>query len=260
MDAIRTRKFLGSTIYDADIEIGRIKYLIIDKNFIKSEQGHDFFVEDMVHIITTGIADRLIYITEVFVHKDYRLRYFGTELIQTLIDAYDDCALILRASALICEYPEEPTPDELNDIVSSLIPFFNKNGFVSINQYCGFEHSEAMLCIRNDIGRDVFYSLLVDGRLSKPIIPPNKNIYTWKDVVKINGNIYAEEAPISGEMDDDGHYQIDEFMDAVAKKYKVSVDDIQTYMMDDIHFNAENLPFDAEACGCYINGIGEWLI
>ena len=88
----------------------------------------------------------------------------------------------------------------------------------------------------------------------------NKIIYTWKDIVEINGVHYAEEFEISGIMDDENTYQIDEFFIAVAEKHQVDVDEIKTYMMDDIDFNAKNLPFGAEDCGCYINGIPEWFI
>lgn len=87
-----------------------------------------------------------------------------------------------------------------------------------------------------------------------------KNKYTWKDVVKVNGKITTEEFEISGEMDDEDTYQIDDFLVAVAQKYGVDVDDVETYMMDDIDFNPENLPYGAEECGCYINGVAEWLL
>lgn len=87
-----------------------------------------------------------------------------------------------------------------------------------------------------------------------------KNKYTWKDVVKVNGKITIEEFEISGKMDDEDTYQIDDFLVAVAQKYRVDVDDVETYMMDDIDFNPENLPYGAEECGCYINGVAEWLL
>lgn len=88
----------------------------------------------------------------------------------------------------------------------------------------------------------------------------NKNKYTWKDVVKVNGKITAEEFEISGVMDDDDVYQIDDFLKAVAQKYGVDIDDVETYMMDDIDFNPSELPYGAEECGCYINGVAEWLL
>lgn len=88
----------------------------------------------------------------------------------------------------------------------------------------------------------------------------SSNKYTWKDVVKVNGKISTEEFEISGVMDDEDVYQIDDFLEAVAQKYGVDVDDVETYMMDDIEFNSEELPFGAEDCGCYINGVAEWLL
>lgn len=88
----------------------------------------------------------------------------------------------------------------------------------------------------------------------------SNNKYTWKDVVKVNGKISTEEFEISGVMDNEDVYQIDDFLKAVAQKYRVDVDDVETYMMDDIEFNPEELPYGAEACGCYINGVAEWLL
>lgn len=87
-----------------------------------------------------------------------------------------------------------------------------------------------------------------------------KNKYTWKDVVKVNGKITTEEFEISGEMDDEDTYQIDDFLVAVAQKYGVDVDDVETYMMDNIKFDPEELSYGAEECGCYINGVAEWLL
>ena len=88
----------------------------------------------------------------------------------------------------------------------------------------------------------------------------SKNKYMWKDIVKVNGKIYPEEFEISGEMDDENTYCIGDFLDAVSQKYGVDTDDVETYMMDDIEFNPKELPFGAEECGCYINGVAEWLI
>lgn len=31
-------------------------------------------------------------------------------------------------------------------------------------------------------------------------------------------------------------------------------------MMDNIEFDPATVPFGAEACGCYVDGIEEWLI
>ena len=84
--------------------------------------------------------------------------------------------------------------------------------------------------------------------------------HTWKDIVCINGEIFAEEFSISGKMDNDDTYQVDDFIESVAKKHGVSADEMETYMLDGIDFNSQELPFGAEECGCYINGIAEWLM
>lgn len=86
--------------------------------------------------------------------------------------------------------------------------------------------------------------------------------FIWKDIVNVNGMISAEAYPISGKMTDDDHYEIDDFLTSVAKKYDVAVDDVKTYMMDNIEFDPKTLPlpFGAEDCGCYVNGIAEWLV
>ena len=86
-------------------------------------------------------------------------------------------------------------------------------------------------------------------------------IYTWKDIVDIDGVITAEEFPISGDTECNGKvYKIDEFYQAVAAKYDVDVDDILTYMIDNINFDPSSLPWGAEECGCYIDGIPEWTM
>lgn len=94
--------------------------------------------------------------------------------------------------------------------------------------------------------------------------------YTWKDIVRIDGKLYCEEFPISGEMDAPDIYCIGDFMKAVAEKHNCDTDDIETYMlgMTDVlgmsvisgEIIGSGLEFGAEACGCYIDGVAEWLI
>ena len=87
-----------------------------------------------------------------------------------------------------------------------------------------------------------------------------KDKYIWKDIMKIDDTIYAEEFEISGKLDGPDNYQIDNFLNAVADKYGVDTDRVKTYMVDNIKFDSKNLPFGAEECGCYINGVPEWLL
>jgi len=86
-----------------------------------------------------------------------------------------------------------------------------------------------------------------------------KKIYfEWADIIKLpDGQIVAERHPISGIMDADGIYQIDDFYCAVAAKYGIDSDDIKTYMMDNIDFNPKETSWGAAECGCYVDGIPE---
>lgn len=83
------------------------------------------------------------------------------------------------------------------------------------------------------------------------IVRPAETEYTWRDLVCVDGEYAVEEFPITGMMDTQEHYQIDDFLEAVASKYEVITDEIQTYMMDGV------LPEGwkgIETLGCYING------
>lgn len=104
---------------------------------------------------------------------------------------------------------------------------------------------------------DDFYD--EDGTAWQPVV--HIPVYEWYDIVKINGSCYAEHFEISGKTDGDEEgsvYQIDDFLEQVARKHNVDVDDIQTYMMDNIMFDPAMLSFGAESCGCWIDGVPEW--
>lgn len=124
--------------------------------------------------------------------------------------------------------------------------YLDENGFhgicyVCIDEFRGAEYLDAV-CMNSLLSSEEYTQYLNDVFN-----------YVWYDIVSVNGKITAEKFPISGEMDDE-FYQIDDFLEAVAKKYGVGLDEVNTYMMDGIDFDPKELPFGAEACGCYKNG------
>ena len=126
------------------------------------------------------------------------------------------------------------------------------------NGGCGLDYAMDL----NNIKQVICYSMNVhkSNGLEKE---QHTVAHIWKDIVKVNGKIYAEEHPISGQKDGNGdeeYYQLDDFIAAVSQKHGVNADEIQTYMMDNIEFDPVNLPYGAEDCGCYINGVAEWTI
>lgn len=84
--------------------------------------------------------------------------------------------------------------------------------------------------------------------------------YIWVDIVKVGDIVAPAIHSISGLKDDDMHYQIDDFIEAVAKEYNVDTDQIKTYMMDNIDFDPSSVSIDVAQCGCYIDGVPEWLV
>ncbi|MFR5030377.1 MAG: hypothetical protein ACLUCI_03410 [Blautia hansenii] len=118
---------------------------------------------------------------------------------------------------------------------------FHGNCYASINEFRNIEYQDAVY----------MNSLLTEEEYSQYLMDVSE--YMWHDIVSVNGKISAEKFPISGKMDDDC-YQIDDFLEAVAKKYGADQSDIKTYMMKNLNFETKELLFGAEACGCYKNG------
>ena len=104
------------------------------------------------------------------------------------------------------------------------------------------------------------------------------NNIIWKDIVKIKNEYFQEEFNVEFEnkklndiefannekdilkqlenVDDEPLYDCSNFFDLVAKKYNVDVDDIQTYLFDNIDLPDEVCKkFDIAWLGGYINGI-----
>lgn len=152
------------------------------------------------------------------------------------------------------EFMEEIQREYMEYCTNTLCSFqeyLDENGFhgicyVCIDEFRGAEYLDAVYM--NDLLSAEEYQEYLEDTTE----------YTWCDIVSVNGQIVAEEFPISGEMDDE-FYQIDDFLEAVAKKYGVGPDEVKTYMMDGIDFDPKELHFGAEACGCYKNGELQFL-
>lgn len=90
----------------------------------------------------------------------------------------------------------------------------------------------------------------------------NEKNYTWKDLICVNGQVYAEEFPVDCPNENEPA-NCDNFLEHVRKKY--NTDEFKTYTFDGEEFapsdyDKSKLPYGAEACGLYINGVAEWLI
>lgn len=77
--------------------------------------------------------------------------------------------------------------------------------------------------------------------------------FTWKDLVEVRGEIHEEEFKISGLNSYYEDYWVDEFIDAVARKYNAYPGFIKTETRDGL----DRIDAEAFELGCFINGIPE---
>lgn len=94
-------------------------------------------------------------ITDLYADPKFKHKGIGSALIGLVIDNYkasiglsfNSNTVILTAVGASCkEYKEEPTSEETQNIISWLIPFYEKNGFIDINDYyAGYEDKRAMI-------------------------------------------------------------------------------------------------------------------
>ena len=103
---------------------------------------------------------KCIEILDLYVPKESRNKYRASGLIKHVIDNYPDYAIISVAGASISEYPEEPLEDDMKKIAQSLVSFYEKNGFININDKIGgYQLRKVCLYIGNDIGKGVYEKL-----------------------------------------------------------------------------------------------------
>lgn len=93
--------------------------------------------------------------------------------------------------------------------------------------------------------------------------------FTWKDIVHIKKHdvCFCEEFPISGHttivptnnaLTNKIIYELDDFINAAAKKHNVNPEDIELLSLCDdpcAFIDASSMKFKLSECGCYINGI-----
>lgn len=78
--------------------------------------------------------------------------------LKDLCDSYEDRLILFTSGALKSEYPEEPKAEEMTTILGEQEKFLLKNGFVSINDYVGYESRRAYI-YNNKLGKKLLERL-----------------------------------------------------------------------------------------------------
>lgn len=97
----------------------------------------------------------IVEITDLYVDPKFRHEGIGSALINLVINNYkasiglsfNSNTVILTAVGASCkEYKEQPASEEIQNIISQLILFYEKNGFIDINgYYTNYENKRAMI-------------------------------------------------------------------------------------------------------------------
>lgn len=130
------------------------------------EYGNYAKVDELPYLSTMMIEFRHCHpdipvaeILDIYVHPQYRKQRFGSALIQAIVSRYKSRAILTLVGAHEREYPELDE-ENIPEIISKLIPFYEKNGFISVNNIFGtYNNFEPMLYNNN------WYGLLVSNEL-----------------------------------------------------------------------------------------------
>lgn len=101
-----------------------------------------------------------IEIVEIYVKKTDRHKGIGSKLIKKVVDDYKNYVILTTPGVSKMEYPIEPSYDSKIDIIESLSYFYNKNGFVDVNDYIGqYEFKRSYIYGESDIGKKVIKTI-----------------------------------------------------------------------------------------------------
>lgn len=101
----------------------------------------------------------VIYIEEAFVDKILRDEGMGTKLIQDLCSRFPDHLILIEAVALRGEYKDFPEHRYEVNIINELGDWYEKLGFVDVNQYLGQSPTRIAYLYYNEVGIEFIVEL-----------------------------------------------------------------------------------------------------
>lgn len=114
---------------------------------IHDEESKRFIYSDVKQIIGNDDATYKE-LSKVYVYPEYRGCKLGKYFVKTISEyaAFKDI-LMTEAGALKKEYPEDPGDDKCAEIASQIAAFYEKCGYVSVNDFSKFETKEALVYV-----------------------------------------------------------------------------------------------------------------
>lgn len=153
---------MGQLIDLKDKLFATIKYSDINSNYIIfTYQANGFMMGDFK---ASHPDINSIEILDLYVHPEFRNKGIGSALLKAVIDNNENFAILSAIGASKKEYPIEPSHDEKMKIIEDLSKFYEKNGFVDVNDlYGNYENKRAYIylndiseeCIKNPIMKNI---------------------------------------------------------------------------------------------------------
>lgn len=111
----------------------------------------DHFIYSDYSGITDNMCDEYYEVRNLFTEKKYRGQGLTREFVMTVLsNIYEDeramlheTCIFVQAGISVEEYPDDPTEDDekSSKIIDGVISFYEKCGFVDVNEISGFEYS-----------------------------------------------------------------------------------------------------------------------
>lgn len=101
----------------------------------------------------------VICIEEIFVDKMLRGKGYGSGLIKYVCENYYSHLILVEAGALKKEYKEEPSQQEIHDIVENLGDWYEKLGFINVNHLLGQYQTRIAYLYYNEVGIELMVEL-----------------------------------------------------------------------------------------------------
>ena len=142
--------------YSLKTDKSYIKGRIFDKGEAVGEHA-DFMLEDASGALSQiGKEIEIVTIEGLFVQPSERRKGLGSDLIKRVIEAHKDSLILLKAGALLDEFPEEPTDEQYNKLFNELKCFYEDSlGFVDANKYIGCYEYSVTYVYPNEISKEV---------------------------------------------------------------------------------------------------------
>ena len=110
---------------------------------ITDSKVNSFAIADLI-----GVMEHLemhdipvMQIGSIFVEKENRNKGRGTALLKETVESHPDAVIMVVAGASMDEYKEEPTFEEIQEVLKTLDRFYTRAGFVSVNEkIAGYEN------------------------------------------------------------------------------------------------------------------------